>query len=174
MQGILRKMIFLKHLHFLASSHVVSISINFKYMKGYPAVPCRKATAGEQMVWRWSGTEWIGLLPKHLAGNQIYIYTYWEKLALVKDECENVWEQNVWRLFDYAEAAALYLNKLYLLLLFCSDPGSGWIIAPVFTPGFLGFRTPQRGRRRGRRPGGMEKEQRGHLLMIQRTGPHCG
>lgn len=51
----------------------------------------------------------------------------------------------------------------------------GWIIAPVLTPCFSGFRTPLRGNRRGRQKGGMEKLQQEHfLIMIHRPGPYCG
>lgn len=53
----------------------------------------------------------------------------------------------------------------------CSpDQGSGWIAAPVFTPCFSGFRTPQR-KRRKKKTRAKEKQQNRHLPMIQRNGP---
>lgn len=58
-------------------------------MKGYPTVPCMKATAGEQMVRCLS--KQFGQLPKQWVDDQIYTSAYWENLVLVKGKnvCEN-------------------------------------------------------------------------------------
>lgn len=93
-----------------------------------------------------------------------------EEFATLGAKRQCVLEQNGIRLFAYMLMQLLHLKQISSRSL---DLGSDWIKAPVFTPCFSGFGTPQR-KRRGRSMTATEKERQRHLLMIQRTGPHGG
>lgn len=105
-------------------------------MKGYPAVPCTKATAGEQMVW---------CLPEK--GRAIWgMATKNEWLIKFKhvnvEECvgkkAHAWKKNAFT-FTYSMSS------------FCSpEVGSGWIIAPVFYSPFLRLHNPTERQERGK------------------------
>lgn len=93
------------------------------YMKGYPTVPCTKATAGEQMVWCLSekGRAIWATAQTASGWSNVYICIL-RKTSTVKGKRECVWEQNVLHFFDYmlrlnsSCCSLLYLNKVYLLL----------------------------------------------------------
>lgn len=64
-----------------------------------------------------------------------------EKLATLGAKCQCVLEQNGIHLFAYMLMQLLHLEQISSRFL---DLGSDWIKAPVFTPCFSGFGTPQR------------------------------
>lgn len=137
-------------------------------MKGSTAGSNQKAPAGEQMRSCLSEKVNVSAQTVHTWSHSLRFAG--EKLAMLGAKRQCLLQQNGIHLFAYMLMQLLHLKQISSRFL---DLGSDRIKAPVFTPCFSGFGTPQR-KRRGRSMTAMEKEQRRHLLMIQRTGPHGG
>lgn len=137
-------------------------------MKGSTAGSNQKAPAGEQMRSCLSEKVNVSAQTAHTWSHPLRFAA--EKLATLGAKRQCLLQQNGIHLFAYMLMQLLHLKQISSRLL---DLGSDRIKAPVFTPCFSGFGTPQR-KRKGRSMTAMEKEQRRHLLMIQRTGPHGG
>lgn len=123
----------------------------------------------------WKKSEWFGQPPQKVSGwSNLNIYNFRKTQVKKANAYMHKYRMSSFVLaYAEAEPKLLFSAFTYGISSFCSpEPGSGWIIAPVFIPCFSGFRTPQRGRRRGRGIRGMEKEKQGHLFMIHKTGPH--
>lgn len=137
-------------------------------MKGSTAGSNQKAPAGEQMRSCLSEKVNVSAQTVHTWSHPLRFAG--EKLATLGAKRQCLLQQNGIHLFAYMLMQLLHLKQISSRFL---DLGSDRIKAPVFTPCFSGFGTPQR-KRRGRSMTAMEKEQRRHLLMIHRTGPHGG
>lgn len=138
-------------------------------MKGSTARSNQKTPAGEQMQSCLSEKVNVTAQTVHTWSHSLRFAG--EKLGKLGAKRQYVLEQNGIHLFAYMLMQLLHLKQISSSRFL--DLGSDWIKAPVFTPCFSGFGTPQR-TRKGRSMTAMEKEQQRHLLVIERTGPHHG
>lgn len=108
-------------------------------MKGSTAGSNQKAPAGEWMQSCLSENVNVTAQTVHTWSHSLRFAG--EKLATLGAKCQCVLEQNGIHLFAYMLMQLLHLEQISSRFL---DLGSDWIKAPVFTPCFSGFGTPQR------------------------------